>query len=151
MSTLHLIWFSRLLQAERSCSVSLPLPSSRAQVCTADTHIRSDKAPSGLEIHKRSKMPLHSSDWSHTRLDHLVWSTRQDTAGSFGSLLCNQGNERRSWGGSAILSHLHSLSGVITTVLAQLSSLLRQLHDKYCLLITTQNCKSCWSFHIFWY
>lgn len=151
MSTLHLIWFRYLLQEERSCSVSLPLPSSCAQVYTADTHIPSGKALSELEIHKHGEMPLLSWDWSHMQLDHLVWSTRKDTAGIFHSLLCNWGNEGRSWGDSAILSHLYSLSGVIATVLAQLSSLLGQPHGKYHLLIITQNCKSCWSFHIFWY
>lgn len=162
MNTLHLICFSYLLQHERRWTVSLPLPCllrtpgqvycSHVEVCTADICTRSVKALSEWEIHGHyGKMHILSWDWSHMQLGHLLWDTRKDTAGLLPSLLCNPGNKERNGRDSDVLSQLCSFSGIIMTALAQLSSLLGQLHDKCYLLIITQNYKSHWSFHISWY
>lgn len=86
--------------------------------------------------------------WSHMQLDHLVWGARKGTAGLLCSLLCNPGIKERNWRHSAVLSLLCPLSGISMTVLLQLSSLLRQLHDKYYLLIITWNCKYYWNVYI---
>lgn len=115
----------------------------------ANIYIWSDKTSSEWEIHR------HDS-YLETEVTHnwITFSRVQENVQQCFCALCTKyhpGSGERNWRDSVILSLLYSLSGTIMTVLAQLSSLLGQLHSKYYLVIIAQSCKPYWNIHISWY